>query len=300
MRCAETARNKGVDSRSRTFAEAARTVPNFRGRVAGSARGVLLQCAVLEKRTHWPRLALLGSNLAFPFFVIAAGLPWVLFVPLFCLHCALMFALIAPRCAWLGPVVTRFRTAQREVWLTIDDGPDGVNSAQLAGELSRRGVRATFFVKGRKLAHQAETARTLLDAGHTLANHTATHPIISFWFMFPFRLRREIDLCNDALRQAGVAITRWFRAPLGMKHLCLHRELRRRGMRLIAWNVRGFDGLVCRPETVVRRVQDTVAPGSIILLHECMPQSNRTILQVVDALLARGYAFVIPADERLI
>ena len=243
---------------------------------------------------------LFAGNVCFSIVVIATGMPWSLLWAALFIHGTLLCALVVPRCPWLGPIVTRFNTPQREVWLTIDDGPDGNNTAQLAGELSRRGVRATFFVKGRNLLRHPAAARALVDAGHTLANHTATHPIMSFWFMFPHRLRREIDACNDALRDAGVTITRWFRAPLGMKHIFLHPELNRRGMRQVVWSVRGHDGLVCDTEAVVRRVEGRVKPGDIILLHEGRPRSNRTILRVVDALLARGYAFVIPADERLI
>jgi peptidoglycan/xylan/chitin deacetylase (PgdA/CDA1 family) len=246
------------------------------------------------------RKLLLGANLAAPPALFATGFqnPWIIGAAALA-HTAFASAIVRPGCGWFGPVVTRFRPGGKEVWLTIDDGPAGAATDALSAELSRRGARATFFVKGRNLAADPAIARRLMDAGHTLANHTDTHPSASFWRLRPSRLRAEIDACNTALRDAGVPETRWFRAPVGLKHTRLHSALAERGMRLIAWNLRSGDGIACDPETVARRVASRASPGSIILLHEGRPRSNETILRVVDTLRACGFGFVIPADDAL-
>ncbi len=249
---------------------------------------------------YWPRVALLGANIALPIATIANGMPWSLMWASFIAHNAFVYALMAPWCNWLGPAAMRFATEAREVWLTIDDGPDRENTVTLAQELERRGVRATFFIKGQNLAAQGEAARALLAAGHSLANHTATHPISTFWCLWPSRLRQEIDACNSTLRAAGVAVTRWFRSPLGLKHPWLHSILRQRGMRLVAWSARGHDGVICDPPAVERRIARLLSPGAIILLHEGKARSNEAILRVVDRVLAEGYCFTIPADEQLV
>ena len=71
-------------------------------------------------------------------------------------------------------------------------------------------------------------------------------------------------------------------------------------MRLIAWSIRGRDGLECKPEAVARRVGAGISPGAIILLHEGRERSNEAILRVVDELQERGFSFVIPGDDQLI
>jgi len=38
-------------------------------------------------------------------------------------HALLLYPTLRPNVQWLGPVITRFETNAREVWLTIDDGP---------------------------------------------------------------------------------------------------------------------------------------------------------------------------------
>jgi len=243
---------------------------------------------------------LLAGNLAAPVTLVATGFqnPWVIGAALL-FHGGFAYAVAHPQCDWFGPLVTRFATSAREVWLTIDDGPVGDESVRLGDELARRGVRATFFVKGACLAREPHVAPRWLAAGHTLANHTQTHPAHNFPFLRQRRLRAEIDACNAALRTAGVAETRWFRAPVGLKHVRLHRELTARGMRLIAWNVRGHDGVRCNPGNVVRRVAKRARPGAIVLLHEGRPRSIEAILRTVDELRADGFGFVIPDDAQL-
>jgi peptidoglycan/xylan/chitin deacetylase (PgdA/CDA1 family) len=252
-------------------------------------------------RHWWMRKSLLGANLLAPAALVATRfqVPWVIGAAVLA-HGAFAYAIVRPQCGWFGPVVTRFLAKGREVWLTIDDGPAAEQSELLAAELQRRGVRATFFVKGCNLEQQSETARRVLAAGHTLANHTQTHPAGLFWWLRPARLKREIDACNAALAAAGVAVTRWFRSPVGLKHARLHPALASRGMRMIAWTVRGRDGIDCEPETVARRVAEGAEPGAIVLLHEGRPRSNEAILRVIDVLQERGFSFVIPEDEQLV
>ncbi len=248
----------------------------------------------------WTRKILLGANLAAPPALLATRFEQpALIAGAIAAHSAFAFAIMRPQCGWFGPVVTRFTPHNRGLWLTIDDGPVA-DSAELAGELRSRGVHATFFVKGRNVLAHAEAARSLLAAGHTLANHTHTHPAALFWWLRPTRLRREIDACNDALREVGAPATRWFRAPVGLKHARLHPALEARGMRLIAWTVRGNDGVECDPAVVAQRVVKGARPGAIVMLHEGRPRSRETILRTVDALLERGFSFVIPEDEQLV
>ncbi len=249
----------------------------------------------------WIRLCLLTANFAAPLILFGTHFryPWLIAAALV-VHACFFYAIVAPSCGWFGPVATRFRPQGSEVWLTIDDGPDGEASLRLSEEMVQRGVRATFFVKGENLRRQPQIGRELIAAGHSLANHTQTHPAHLFWWLRAARLRAEIDACNEALCSAGVAAIRWFRSPVGLKNIFLHPTLAQRGMRLVGWSVRGKDGVTCDPAAVARRVGRQVSPGAIILLHEGRARSNEAILRVIDELRERGFSFVIPADEQLV
>lgn len=194
--------------------------------------------------------------------------------------------------------MTRFATSRNEVWLTVDDGPTEDTHAVL--ELFERlHVKATFFVKGILADARPDLVAEVLARGHTIANHTHTHPGGSYWCSLPGRIAAEIDACNRVLSSITGTAPRWFRAPVGMKNPAVHPALQRRGMRLIGWTARGFDAVVGDPEQVLQRILPSVAPGAIIVLHQGREHSLRVLERVVLALTERGYSFVIPADEQL-
>lgn len=213
-------------------------------------------------------------------------------------HALILYPSLRGNAGWLGPVVTRFATERPEVWLTIDDGPAD-DTEELLDLLERRGIRATFFVKGALVARDRDRALRIVERGHTIGNHTHTHPAGSFWCALPGRVARELDDCNAAIAAVAGAPARWFRAPAGMKSPAVHPALARRGMRLIGWTARGYDAVLTDGARIVGRVVRNLRPGAIILLHQGQPHSLRTIERVIDAVEARGYAFVVPEDSRL-
>ena len=257
-------------------------------------------------RSRWLRPLLLAANFVAPFSIILTE--WhspVVTSVAFLMHGLLLYSLVVPSCDWLAPVVTRFEPRGREVWLTIDDGLDGDRSVRLAQMLASRGVRATFFVKGESIVRQPEPARAILAAGQMLANHSHTHPAWLFWCLPRARMIREIGQCTEALQNAGAEPVGWFRPPAGLKNIFLAPELRRRGLRIIGWSVRGMDGVVCEPDAVIHRVTSAVKPGDIILVHEGKADrrgkasSHDCIERLMEELTRAGFTFVIPDDEQL-
>jgi peptidoglycan/xylan/chitin deacetylase (PgdA/CDA1 family) len=213
-------------------------------------------------------------------------------------HALLLYPVLRPNVQWLGPVVTHFSTQQKEVWLTIDDGPADDTRAVL-DLLDRHDVQATFFVKGELAERQAAVAQEVLRRGHSLANHSHTHPSGSFWCLPPGRVANEIDACNRAIASITGSQPRWFRAPVGMKNPFVHPALDRRGMRLIGWTVRGFDSVRSDPREILARILPRLRPGAILVLHQGRDHSVRVLEHVIVSVKERGYSFVIPADEQL-
>ena len=213
-------------------------------------------------------------------------------------HALVLWPTLRPNSQWLGPVITRFASSSKEVWLTIDDGPTGDTPA-LLDALDARNVNATFFVKGSLCAEHPELVRMMRARGHAIANHSQTHPSGAFWCLPPSAIGRQIDQCNAALTTITGETPRLFRAPVGMKNPFVHPILSRRNMTLIGWSVRGFDAFGDDVERVVRRIVPRVRNGSIIVMHQGRGFSVACVSRVVDELLARGYSFVIPEFERL-
>ncbi|SDS13121.1 polysaccharide deacetylase family protein [Opitutus sp. GAS368] len=214
----------------------------------------------------------------------------------------LAYHLFAPNAQGLVRMHRRFATARREVWLTIDDGPDPEDTPQILALLATHGAHATFFVIGEKAAAHPHLINAITAAGHEVAHHTHTHPLGTFWCASPGRVARELDAGLAALRAAGVTPTR-FRPPVGIKNPWLAAALRTRHLTGVAWSARGLEHWPGDAESVADRALRGLAPGAILLLHEgCgVPAPIRVgaIRRVVDRLHLRGYRCVVPGPEQL-
>ena len=215
---------------------------------------------------------------------------------------ALAVQVFAPRTQWLCPVATGFATDRREVWLTIDDGPDPTDTPRILDLLDAHQAKATFFHIGERSRGHEGLLREIRRRGHQVGCHTLTHPVKSFWLAGPRRTEREIAVAVERLRASGLP-AEWFRSPVGIKNLFLHRVLERWGLRAVAWTIRTGDVYAGDPMAVVQRVAKKLCPGAIILMHEgpAVASSTRVVaIEAVLELLARhGYRCVLPAAEVL-
>ena len=226
--------------------------------------------------------------------------PLAAFGTLFVSHMLILYPTLSPSSQWWGRVVTHFATREKEVWITIDDGPAGGQTEEILDLLDEFEARATFFVKGKNVRADEVTARMIVERGNEIANHSDLHPSGSFWLLGRGRIAREIDGCAKALENIGVVSSR-FRSPVGMKNFFVHPLLRRRNMTLIGWNVRAFDGVGnADPLQTATRVVNQASPGAIIVLHEGRAHSPALLRSILEQLTARGYRAVIPRDEQLL
>jgi peptidoglycan/xylan/chitin deacetylase (PgdA/CDA1 family) len=210
---------------------------------------------------------------------------------------------ILPSQQAFGPAATSFETSRREVWLTIDDGPDPASTPIVLRLLREHGARATFFVVGAQVEKFPELARQIAAEGHTLGNHTQTHPSNDFWCATPARTASEIDRCVAALLLSNAPFERYFRPPVGIRNPFLDPELSRRGMDLILWNARGLDGAGRNPDTALARIARRIQPGAILVAHEAGPRSEERVAfveRLLKHLADEDYACVIPSRDSLI
>jgi peptidoglycan/xylan/chitin deacetylase (PgdA/CDA1 family) len=214
----------------------------------------------------------------------------------------LLYHLLVPSARGLCPVATYFSTERREVWLTIDDGPDEVDTPRILRLLEQHRAHATFFVVGRRAASHPELVAEIVRRGQGVGHHTHTHPVFSFWRALPPRLGRELDDGLAVLRAAGIR-PQWFRPPVGIKNFFLARALETRGLACVAWSVRSGDCVNRDPDRIVAHVLKRLKPGAIILMHEGQgvpgPVRVEAIARLLAALDARGIACVLPDPGQL-
>jgi peptidoglycan-N-acetylglucosamine deacetylase len=235
------------------------------------------------------------------FLLVAAGCIWGLWI-LFVSHLLLVMVTLVPSLQGFGPVLTKYGTKAKTAWLTIDDGPDPDTTPRIIALLDEYGARATFFLIGERVAKYPELARMILAAGHSIGNHTQTHPQFSFWRLGPKALAREIDGFEGTITSLGIATPLWFRAPAGMKNPFLHPILAARGLQLVGWSARGYDTRIDDSGKIVCRIKRCIASGAIILFHE--RKQSEICLQALEQLLreltAERFRLIVPPPKELL
>jgi peptidoglycan/xylan/chitin deacetylase (PgdA/CDA1 family) len=233
--------------------------------------------------------------------VLAAGWPWGLYI-LFASHVLLVTVTFVPSLQGFGPVLTKYCTAAKTAWLTIDDGPDPATTPQVLALLEKYGARATFFLIGAKAATYPELTRQIMDGGHTIGNHTQTHPKFSFWRLGPRALAREIDEFEATISAIGMAAPIWFRAPAGLKNPFLHPILAARGLQLVGWSARAFDTQIDDSSVIVERITRSIVGGAIILFHEGQQPTVclRALEQLLGELTAEQFRLILPQPQELL
>lgn len=150
--------------------------------------------------------------------------------------------------------------------LTFDDGPNPAVTPELLDLLDRHSVRATFFLIGAHVRAYPELAREIVDRGHTVGNHTDTHPALPL--LSARRISDELARCDDSILSATRHTPRWMRPPYGFRSPLLNGIVaKRKGSGVVMWSRLARDWKPQPTEPVVQRLR-SVRGGDIVLLHD--------------------------------
>lgn len=171
------------------------------------------------------------------------------------------------RTLWHGP-------ERPELALTFDDGPSPRTTPRVLELLAQAGVRATFFVVGRKaLAHPA-LVRQIAAAGHELGLHGFEHDRL-FSLRLPERVVADIRRTQAALSAAGVGVPTLLRPPIGFASHFTVFGARRAGVTLVGCSARAFDGFRgASADRVAARMIRAVRPGALLALHDAAERDD--------------------------
>jgi peptidoglycan/xylan/chitin deacetylase (PgdA/CDA1 family) len=205
---------------------------------------------------------------------------------------------MAPTGQWFGRAFCRAQRGSKQVALTFDDGPNDPHTLHLLDVLARHNVHATFFLIGRYVRQRPDIVAEIARRGHILANHTFTHPLLTF--QSTSRVRSEMIQCRDAIHEAAGGHSNLFRPPWGGRRPAVFRIARQLGLEPVMWNITGYDWKAPSPEYIECKVSPKIRGGAVILLHDGGHASFGTdrsaTVTAVDRVLARhlaeGYRFV--------
>ncbi|WP_079123222.1 polysaccharide deacetylase family protein [Streptomyces abyssalis] len=188
-------------------------------------------------------------------------------------------------------------TRRREIALTFDDGPDPVYTPQVLEVLRRCRVQATFCVIGSDAAAHTWLLNAIADAGHEIANHSWSHPLLTRMRSHEIheQFARTCDVVEGAVGKAPALA----RAPFGewnKRALGISASL---GMSPLGWSVDTCDWEEPGAREITSTVLETVRPGSVLLAHDGGGDRSQTVAALRDflpRLIDSGYTPVLPSD----
>ncbi|HEY3129284.1 MAG TPA: polysaccharide deacetylase family protein [Acidobacteriota bacterium] len=204
-----------------------------------------------------------------------------------------------PASQLFGPTV-RNTNSGSALALSFDDGPNPQATPQLLDFLDKHQVRATFFLIGKHVRLYPQLAADLAARGHTVGNHTETHP--SLTWLSSERIASELSRCQQSIEQATGRPARWMRPPYGFRGPQLNPVVKSKGYDgVVMWSLSARDWNPQSPSRVIARLRKARG-GDIILLHDgdhrnaCADRSHT--LRALEFWLPRwkdaGLVFVTP------
>ncbi|MGO9336693.1 MAG: polysaccharide deacetylase family protein [Terracidiphilus sp.] len=184
---------------------------------------------------------------------ISAGLGAVAAFGLAAGGCA--YAAMSPGSQLFGHALTA-PARPGELALTFDDGPNPACTPRLLDILEQHDVRATFFLIGNFAQQQPELVRRIFAAGHTIGNHSWSHPNLAL--AAARQVDEELTRTCDALKQIIGEPIRYFRPPYGARRPHVLQTARWLGMEPVLWNAMTSDWSDPSHERIATRLMDKI------------------------------------------
>src|SRR5690554_89975 len=183
------------------------------------------------------------------------------------------------------------------VYLTFDDGPIPEVTPWVLSELEKHEAKATFFCIGENIEKHPQVFRQVIEAGHSVGNHTYNH--LNGWNTTIREYVKNIEKCQEILRKTSETsstkseLLNLFRPPYGKIRPRQARFLRKKGYKIIMWDVLSADyDVSLSGEECLRNIIRNVESGSIIVFHDSLkafPRLEYILPRVLQFLDEKNY-----------
>lgn len=198
---------------------------------------------------------------------------------------------------YLGDYYLDEPSEQKVIALTFDDGPSQY-TREVLKILKEFDVKATFFCTGQNLERHPEIVREALAQGHTIGNHSYSHPhsktltTDKFW-------NDEIVRTQKIFKKEIGFEPALFRPPYGELNDEEIEKLKAGGIKIIGWSIDPKDWSMPDEQdtaaTIVTVVSTHVHRGAIVLMHDGMHghglNTIRALRRLIPILKSQGYVF---------
>jgi peptidoglycan/xylan/chitin deacetylase (PgdA/CDA1 family) len=174
------------------------------------------------------------------------------------------------------------------LYLTFDDGPHPAHTPPLLDLLAEHDAKASFFLVGREVERHDALARRIASEGHTLGNHSYSHPV--FESLTLGQQMEEIDRTEKLLQGIDGRARHAFRPPRGVLSVPMLARLVGRRHRIDYWSYDSLDySRRPVPELLETIGRHPPRGGDIILMHDDSDHSLELLRRLIPAWKAQGF-----------
>lgn len=194
-------------------------------------------------------------------------------------------------------------TEEKVCYLTFDDGPNADNTASVLDTLKKYNIKATFFVVYQDNDTANALYKRIVDEGHTIAVHTASHDYTEIYSSIEAYLTDFEKMSSHIEAVTGVKpeIFRFPGGSVNSYNITFYREIiaemLRRGYVYYDWNVSSGDaasGYVSSQKIVSNVLSGSQSQDDAIVLMHDGPGHGATaaaLPEIIEGLQNQGYTF---------
>lgn len=185
-------------------------------------------------------------------------------------------------------------TEKKEIYLTFDAGFENGNTEKILDTLKKHNVKATFFLVGNYIETCPDLVKRMAQEGHTVGNHTYTHPDMSK-ISDEKSFEQEIKKLENLYKETtGEELVKVYRPPQGKYCVSNLKMAQKMGYKTVFWSlayVDWYENNQPTKEQAFDKLLTRIHPGAVVLLHS----TSRTNADILDELLTKwedmGYTF---------
>ncbi|WP_256793613.1 polysaccharide deacetylase family protein [Terrabacter sp. Ter38] len=186
-------------------------------------------------------------------------------------------------------------TTGASVVITLDDGPDEVETPKVLEVLARHEATATFFVLVGRARRHPHLLTRIRDAGHEIALHGPDHrPLTTFGFT---EARRRTRAARAELEQLAGVPVRWFRPPYGSQTPVTWAATRSAGLVPVLWDSTTWDWKNVTQSERLDKAIEGARPGALLLAHDGIAGADDGVTDAPPPLLERAALLDQVLDE---
>lgn len=203
------------------------------------------------------------------------------------------FEYLFPKYHW------KIKNTSQKIYLTFDDGPIPEVTEWVLDILKKENIKATFFCIGENITKHSDIFLRILKEGHSIGNHTFNH--LNGWKTNSTAYITNTNRCHEAIKDQFKILEKvytkpfLFRPPYGKIKNKQASELRKKGYKIVMWDVLSYDfDPNISPEKCLDHVLKNTTIGSIIVFHDSIKAKKNleyALPKAIEKLKEKGFTF---------